>query len=254
MRARPICGSGSTESSATAGRPGSPGGTERRSVFWRCRSKRAASTSFTSRPGRIALASARRCSASPRRICPPGSGYAPAPTTPRRRFLRAARLPPRRGAAAPDAGLRYGDLSLALTNGRPVGWDCRFRCWSGQVIGAHHPGGKPRMITIYTRDGGTVAASGDLTAIPANSVWFDLEGPTSEEIELVGRLTGITVPTFAMLSEIESSSRLRVEDGAIYLSAPLIHRATQEMPQATPVGFVLTHQVLITVRFEPLTA
>ncbi|HEX5321029.1 MAG TPA: magnesium transporter CorA family protein [Stellaceae bacterium] len=110
------------------------------------------------------------------------------------------------------------------------------------------------MITIYTRDGGTVAASGDLTAIPANSVWFDLEGPTSEEIELVGRLTGITVPTFAMLSEIESSSRLRVEDGAIYLSAPLIHRATQEMPQATPVGFVLTHQVLITVRFEPLTA
>lgn len=110
------------------------------------------------------------------------------------------------------------------------------------------------MITIYARDGSTLEASGDLTAIPPNAVWFDLTSPSPDEIGIVQRLTGLTVPSYEAVSEIESSSRLRVEDGAIYLSAPLVHRASPNMAQATPVGFVLTHQILITVRFEPLVA
>jgi len=110
------------------------------------------------------------------------------------------------------------------------------------------------MITIYTRDGSTLEAPGDLTAMPPNAVWFDLTSPSPEEIDVVQRLSGLTVPSFEALSEIESSSRVRVEDGVIYLSAPLTHRTTQEMAGSTPVGFVLTHQILITVRFEPLMA
>src|SRR6202012_3673809 len=56
------------------------------------------------------------------------------------------------------------------------------------------------------------------------------------------------------LSEIESSSRLRHRDGAIYLSTPLIYRADGDAPKTTPVGFILTRERLITVRFEELTS
>ena len=55
------------------------------------------------------------------------------------------------------------------------------------------------------------------------------------------------------LSEIESSSRLRTRDGALYLSAPLIYSADSDQPTTTPVGFVLSRERLITVRFQDLT-
>ena len=70
----------------------------------------------------------------------------------------------------------------------------------------------------------------------------------------VERTTGLDVPSIGDLSEIESSSRLRNRNGAIYLSAPLIYRADSDQPLTTPVGFVLTRERLITVRFEPLTS
>ena len=53
--------------------------------------------------------------------------------------------------------------------------------------------------------------------------------------------------------ELESSSRLRNQNGAIYLSAPLIYRADDDQPITTPVGFVLTRERLITVRFHELS-
>jgi magnesium transporter len=70
----------------------------------------------------------------------------------------------------------------------------------------------------------------------------------------VKRTTGLDVPSIADLSEIESSSRLRNQNGAIYLSAPLVHRADSDQPLTTPVGFVLTRERLITVRFEELNS
>ena len=56
------------------------------------------------------------------------------------------------------------------------------------------------------------------------------------------------------LSEIESSSRLRHQNGAIHLSAPLVYRAESNQPLTMPVGFLLTRERLITVRFEELTS
>jgi hypothetical protein len=64
----------------------------------------------------------------------------------------------------------------------------------------------------------------------------------------------LDVPSIEDLSEIESSSRLRSQNGAIYLSAPLINRADSDQPLTTPVGFVLTRERLITVRFEELSS
>jgi Mg2+ and Co2+ transporter CorA len=87
--------------------------------------------------------------------------------------------------------------------------------------------------------------------LPGNVVWIDL---LREEVAFVKRTTGLDVPTVANLSEIESSSRLRNENGVLYLSAPLIYRADSNQPLTTPVGFVLTRERLITVRFEELTS
>src|SRR5260370_21061623 len=112
------------------------------------------------------------------------------------------------------------------------------------------------MLTLYH----SPAASGEHPAdlaeagLPTNVVWIDLVNPEPDELAFVKRTTGLGVPGIDALSEIESSSRLRHRDGAIYLSAPLVFRADTDQPLTTPVGFVLTPERLITVRFDELTA
>ena len=89
-------------------------------------------------------------------------------------------------------------------------------------------------------------------SLPKNIAWIDLLNPEPDEVAFVKRTTGLDVPSFEDLSEIESSSRMRSQGGAIYLSAPLVYRADSDQPLTTPVGFVLTRERLITVRFEEL--
>jgi magnesium transporter len=89
---------------------------------------------------------------------------------------------------------------------------------------------------------------------PREVVWIDLLTPDADEIVVVEAATGVALPTLPELSEIESSSRLRVENGALYLSAPLVYRAESDQPMSTPVGFVLTQERLITVRFAELSS
>jgi magnesium transporter len=112
------------------------------------------------------------------------------------------------------------------------------------------------MLTLYARAGEVRPAATDLAAaaLAPEVVWVDLVRPDAGETAFVERAIGRHLPTLAEISEIESSSRLRAADGALYLSAPLVYRATAGDPQTTPVGFVLTPERLVTVRFEPLTA
>jgi magnesium transporter len=79
--------------------------------------------------------------------------------------------------------------------------------------------------------------------------WFDLEDPTEDEVKEVERRTGLRVPTRDALSEVETSSRIFVEKGALYLSMPLITPAAGDETVIMPFGFVLTDAVLLTVRF-----
>lgn len=95
-----------------------------------------------------------------------------------------------------------------------------------------------------------------LTTFPAplkdgasSPVWFDLLDATRDEIAHVERATGFTIPDRAALSEVETSSRLRNQRGALYLSTPILAGADTEHAELTPVGFILTPQVLVTVRF-----
>ncbi len=95
----------------------------------------------------------------------------------------------------------------------------------------------------------------DLPAgMPAGAVWIDLLDGTGDEIAWVERETGLHVPDRAELSEIESSSRLRTEANAIFLTTPVVFRDGAGMSITTSLGFVLSQSWLITVRFEPLTA
>jgi Mg2+ and Co2+ transporter CorA len=67
--------------------------------------------------------------------------------------------------------------------------------------------------------------------------WFDLFDPTQDERASVERATGLKLPTREQLSEVESSSRVSIDNGVLYLSVPgVIHiDDAEEMP--APVGF-----------------
>jgi magnesium transporter len=112
------------------------------------------------------------------------------------------------------------------------------------------------MLTLHSRDAGKRDRVADLVAvaIAPDIVWIDMVKPDTDEISFVERATGLTVPSLADLSEIESSSRLRTQNGALYLSAPLVFRSDSDDIQTTPVGFVLAPDRLVTVRFETSSA
>jgi magnesium transporter len=79
--------------------------------------------------------------------------------------------------------------------------------------------------------------------------WIDLLDPTREEVERVYEATGLRVPTNDEVSEIQSSSRLALENGAYYLTTPLLAGGDERHLRLAPAGFVLSARVLITVHF-----
>jgi len=85
------------------------------------------------------------------------------------------------------------------------------------------------------------------------AIWADLCEPEDAEIAEVERRFGVKVPDREDLSEIELSSRLRTHDGALVMSAPLIARHG-DVGILSPTGFVLTKDVLVTVRFCQMAA
>ncbi|CAN5282562.1 magnesium/cobalt transporter CorA [soil metagenome] len=84
-------------------------------------------------------------------------------------------------------------------------------------------------------------------------VWIDLLNPTPTDEAHAHAACGQRIPSREDLSEVESSSRHYMENGAIYLSAPLLSTAG-DRPILTPVGFIVTADRLVTVRFDELKA
>ena len=110
------------------------------------------------------------------------------------------------------------------------------------------------MLALHTCAAHKSMEAADLSAaaLPASVVWVDLLDADAAEVEFVERATGLHVPTLKELSEIESSSRLRVEMGVLYLSTPIVFRDESGVPDTTSVGFVLRHDLLITIRYTDL--
>ena len=94
--------------------------------------------------------------------------------------------------------------------------------------------------------------SADTEAERAKVSWVDLLNPTSDEISHVESEFGVEVPSRESLQEIESSSRLRAEGRVLYVSMPLAIEAADFAP--VPLGFILSPQLLVTLRFSEVHA
>jgi magnesium transporter len=86
------------------------------------------------------------------------------------------------------------------------------------------------------------------------ATWVDLLDATETERAAFEQAFGLRVPTKEQLVEIETTSRLRTEGDALYMTAPLLYAADNEPWVLVPTGFVLAKNVLLTVRSAKLSA
>lgn len=103
------------------------------------------------------------------------------------------------------------------------------------------------LLTAYRENGDDWRVEG--ADLPEQIVWLDLLDPSDNERQLVERHAKIRVPSKEALSEIEASSRLIAEHGVLYLSTPAVTKGELESTEVSPVGFVLTPHLLVTVRY-----
>lgn len=108
------------------------------------------------------------------------------------------------------------------------------------------------MIIVYRADGSArpLSTEESLDACPDDAVWLDLHCPVRAEELFVERLLGIDVPTRDELKDIEPSSRLYSENGAVYMTASVLWRADSNLPELTDVGFILAGKRLVTIRYS----
>jgi magnesium transporter len=100
---------------------------------------------------------------------------------------------------------------------------------------------------------GQAVAEHAADTLARDAVWVDLCNPTPSEIASVERAFHMEVPTREEMGEIEASSRLYTENGALVMTAPILHRATAEIPESGVITFILLGETLVTVRFvDPL--
>ena len=86
-------------------------------------------------------------------------------------------------------------------------------------------------------------------SIPDGATWIDLESPTRAEEKLVEKSLKVDVPTKEELVEIEPSSRLFERNGTLYMTISTLFGVEEGQPASEPVGFVLTGNRLVTVRY-----
>jgi magnesium transporter len=110
------------------------------------------------------------------------------------------------------------------------------------------------MLSFHPPSKDGIEAAPGAKTIPSGVNWIDAVRPDPQEIAFLKRTLKIEVPTLETLSEIETSSRLRSEKDWLYLSIPMINRADGFMPTLTPLGFVLSKDILLTVRFKHMKA
>ena len=85
------------------------------------------------------------------------------------------------------------------------------------------------------------------------AVWVDLLNPTDADIGQACTVYGLDIPPRSQLEEIEFSSRLQYEDGVFTISVPVTPPNKNGGEDATsPLGFVLTRDMLVTIRFAQL--
>jgi magnesium transporter len=107
------------------------------------------------------------------------------------------------------------------------------------------------MITAYVRANGslTPVAVQNGQPLPADAIWIDLLAPTREEEAVAEEGLAIELPTREEMREIEISSRLYQENGALFMTATVMTQIEAGTPEIEPVTFVLIGQRLVTIRY-----
>jgi magnesium transporter len=96
--------------------------------------------------------------------------------------------------------------------------------------------------------------SGDSGARSGRPIWIDLLNPTPDETAKVAAECGIHVPSRDSLQEVETSSRLRAEGQVLYMSMPLAVQDASAGFAPLPLGFILSPELLVTVRYSEVHA
>ncbi|HEV7777213.1 MAG TPA: CorA family divalent cation transporter [Luteibacter sp.] len=107
------------------------------------------------------------------------------------------------------------------------------------------------MLTLHQRGadaGPNVWKPGD--PLPDGVVWLDMLDPDEEERRCANAATHLRIPERHDISNLTLSSRIRTDDGAIYLAVPYFADCDGSQPPA-PLGIVLTPRILLTLRYAP---
>lgn len=107
------------------------------------------------------------------------------------------------------------------------------------------------MITAYVERDGRMSpiAVQNGEAIPAEATWIDLFAPTKEEEAAAEEALALDLPTREEMSEIEISSRLYQENGALFMTITMMTQVEAGNPTTEPVTFVLIGRRLVTIRY-----
>jgi magnesium transporter len=82
------------------------------------------------------------------------------------------------------------------------------------------------------------------------AIWIDLDCPTEAEEDAVEAALGIGIPTREDMQEIEVSSRIYSESGALFLTAQIVASHDARETEIGPVTFVVLPKRLVTVHYH----
>ncbi|MBP0439359.1 magnesium/cobalt transporter CorA [Tianweitania sediminis] len=103
------------------------------------------------------------------------------------------------------------------------------------------------MLRAFAHESGLLARR---TELDQSIIWVDLMEPSKEEEDAVEAWLGAFIPTREEMAEIETSSRLYVEDGSTFMTATLPSGTEGEHTVLSPVTFVLSKGRLVTIRYH----
>ncbi len=79
--------------------------------------------------------------------------------------------------------------------------------------------------------------------------WIDLLSPEPDEVAFIEKVIELSLPSQEEMHEISESSRLFVENGALYMSCWLLSYET-EIPRNDSVTFILTKEHFVSIRYS----
>jgi len=108
------------------------------------------------------------------------------------------------------------------------------------------------MITAYARVNGRIVATPYMIgeALPEDMLWLDMLNPDENERAVVAAVLNLNLPTRSQMAEIEASSRLRVDDEAIYLTTDILVGAETLNPISNDLTIVVSSTCLLTMRYS----